>query len=324
MGNVVGQIGEEVAESLYDNIQGIHKKLEEQFVQTMDGNKGAQIIRSPLVSFRNLTIKNCTCCSTCNDYYENPLSSSSSTITRTTNPSVITTFCTALPRYLSLALPFFIGACFIGAQNNWSIIETIYFIAATITTIGYGGDYTPQTDVAKLCIILVMPFAVFATGRVLGYYAKAYATAQVIRRVEAVLFQDGFQESLLNLMDLDGDSKVTRSEYLQFMLLALKKVDREFLDKIEMQFDRLDANGNGELDKEDIVQRVKTSERISQRMSFMRAMDEEERRWWWRWMRPCSRSCMDDDDIYEGGVINDDGISHDESHPKEPSYRNLI
>jgi Ca2+-binding EF-hand superfamily protein len=46
-------------------------------------------------------------------------------------------------------------------------------------------------------------------------------------------------------MDLNGDGKVAWFEFLEFMLVAMKKVDPELLDELRAYFDRLDVDNNG-------------------------------------------------------------------------------
>mmetsp|Transcript_14813 Transcript_14813/g.21876 ORF Transcript_14813/g.21876 Transcript_14813/m.21876 type:complete len:325 (-) Transcript_14813:153-1127(-) len=265
VGNAVGQIGEEVAESQYEMMKQLNKKIEDQTVQIMDGKRR---LHQAMRSMRNLTRCNCggimktACCLRCNanddQQPEEPPSSTTLKI-----PSSIQILCDALPRYGPLSLPFIIGACIAGARNDWNVVETFYYIIVTMSMVGYG-DFSPTTDAVKLYIVFAMPFGVFATGRIIGYYAEAYATALAMRK-EANLFEDGFQESMLKQMDGDGDDQVTRLEYLQFMLISMKKADRDFLNLIDQQFDRLDANGDGNLEKNDIEARVRRSEEMIRR-----------------------------------------------------------
>eukprot|EP00816_Leptocylindrus_hargravesii_P010983 CAMPEP_0196820784 /NCGR_PEP_ID=MMETSP1362-20130617/76659_1 /TAXON_ID=163516 /ORGANISM="Leptocylindrus danicus, Strain CCMP1856" /LENGTH=389 /DNA_ID=CAMNT_0042199783 /DNA_START=60 /DNA_END=1229 /DNA_ORIENTATION=+ len=258
IGNAVGQIAEEVAESQYEMMKQLNKKLEEQTVQVMDGKRQNLY----LLKSKSIGIMKTNCCLRCNtndnQQPEEPPSSTTSRI-----PSFIQIFCEALPRYAPLSLPFIIGACIAGARNDWNVVDTFYYIIITMSMVGYG-DFSPTTDAFKLYIVFSMPFGVFATGRIVGHYAEAYAKALVVRK-EADLFKDGLKESMLILMDSDGDDQVTRLEYLQFMLLAMKKVDREFLNLIDQQFDRLDANRDGNLQKNDIEARVRRSEEMIRR-----------------------------------------------------------
>lgn len=53
-------------------------------------------------------------------------------------------------------------------------------------------------------------------------------------------------------MDSDGDGKVSKLEYLSYMLVKLGKADQDDIDGILSQFQKLDKDGSGELDREDL------------------------------------------------------------------------
>lgn len=53
-------------------------------------------------------------------------------------------------------------------------------------------------------------------------------------------------------MDSDGDGKVSKLEYLSYMLVKLNKADQDDIDGILAQFQKLDKDGSGELDKADL------------------------------------------------------------------------
>jgi hypothetical protein len=50
------------------------------------------------------------------------------------------------------------------------------------------------------------------------------------------------------------DGKVAWFEFLEFMLVAMKKVDPALLDELRDYFDRLDVTNSGELSKDDLIE----------------------------------------------------------------------
>jgi Ca2+-binding EF-hand superfamily protein len=46
---------------------------------------------------------------------------------------------------------------------------------------------------------------------------------------------------------------VDREEFIIFLLVALQKVDQELIDELKAIFAALDRNGNGKLEKDDLV-----------------------------------------------------------------------
>jgi hypothetical protein len=51
-----------------------------------------------------------------------------------------------------------------------------------------------------------------------------------------------------------SDGKVAWFEFLEFMLVAMKKVDPELLDELRDYFDRLDVSNTGELSKDTLIE----------------------------------------------------------------------
>jgi len=53
-------------------------------------------------------------------------------------------------------------------------------------------------------------------------------------------------------MDADGDGKVSKLEYLEYMLVAMRLVDEPTLKLIHEQFQSLDVDDSGSLNKRDL------------------------------------------------------------------------
>ena len=153
--------------------------------------------------------------------------------------------------YLPLFLLFFLFCWLLGNDAKWNAVTTFYYCTITFTTVGYG-DLSPQTQTSRLFAIPVILLAVGAMGNGLSLMADA-----VIERRQAS-FRKHFQARELTLadlevMDADEDGKVTLAEYLAFMLVSMQKVDQELIDELTAQFDRLDVDSTGCLEKEDLV-----------------------------------------------------------------------
>jgi len=58
-------------------------------------------------------------------------------------------------------------------------------------------------------------------------------------------------------MDRNGDGVVSWSDFLEFMLIAMQKVDSDMLDELRRMFQGLDTDKSGFLDKEDLVDMAK-------------------------------------------------------------------
>ena len=133
---------------------------------------------------------------------------------------------------------------------HWSWSDSIYYGLITGSTIGYG-DFSPHTRAARLFAIFYIPLAVASAGEILS----GVATALVDRRQREVYAQQ-LERNLtihhLKAMDADGDGRITREEYVQFMLIEMGKISTKELDELHTQFERLDVTRSGYLDNEDL------------------------------------------------------------------------
>lgn len=54
-------------------------------------------------------------------------------------------------------------------------------------------------------------------------------------------------------MDADGNADVSKDEYIAFMLVELQLVERDILNELGTQFDKLDVSGDGSLNEDDLI-----------------------------------------------------------------------
>jgi len=114
----------------------------------------------------------------------------------------------------------------------------------------------PKTRNAKIFAIFYIPLAVAAAGELLS----GAATRMMERRQREVYKQQiekDFTISNLKAMDSDGDGKISREEYLQFMLIEMGVVEKKELRELDQQFDRLDKDGSGFLSTWDLEMMAK-------------------------------------------------------------------
>lgn len=139
----------------------------------------------------------------------------------------------------------------IGYAEGWPLIDSLYYCAITTTTIGYG-DLSPSKEGTRLFAVLFLPLAVVVLARVLGGVAGVYIDRQA-RKAEKEFLQRELTLSDLAVMDEDGDGSVQLSEFLSFMLVAMQKVSAEDVNELKELFHKLDADGGGTLQKEDLM-----------------------------------------------------------------------
>jgi hypothetical protein len=124
------------------------------------------------------------------------------------------------------------------------------------------GDYAPQTQTGRFIAIVFIPLTVGAMGHFLSIVAtlimesrRSSFQRQLERRELSI--QD------LELMDLDGDGEVTRAEFLEFMLVSMGKVEKEFIEEMRQYFAKLDTDGTGALSKGDLIENARSKLKLT-------------------------------------------------------------
>lgn len=139
---------------------------------------------------------------------------------------------------------------YLNGHSQWFSLDSIYLGIITASTIGFG-DFSPQTKWARLMAVVYIPLAVAAAGDLFS----GLANALVVRR-QREIFARQLETDLtikhLQAMDVDGDGKITREEYVQFMLIEMGLVSAGEFEELAEQFDRLDVTRSGYLDNDDL------------------------------------------------------------------------
>eukprot|EP00553_Chaetoceros_curvisetus_P007517 CAMPEP_0204627394 /NCGR_PEP_ID=MMETSP0717-20131115/13574_1 /ASSEMBLY_ACC=CAM_ASM_000666 /TAXON_ID=230516 /ORGANISM="Chaetoceros curvisetus" /LENGTH=112 /DNA_ID=CAMNT_0051643611 /DNA_START=62 /DNA_END=400 /DNA_ORIENTATION=- len=91
-------------------------------------------------------------------------------------------------------------------------------------------------------------------GRLAGVYLAAKGEEK-----QREFFSRQLTFADIERMDEDGDKKVSKEEFIKFMLVALGKISEEDWGQVDDLFDRLDDNGDGCLSYEDVLSMVEQS-----------------------------------------------------------------
>jgi potassium channel subfamily K len=142
------------------------------------------------------------------------------------------------------------GGIWMGRLEGWSWFDSLYYSIITAGTLGYG-DFSPKTSSGRAWGIIFIPLAVAAAGDVLGSVASTLLERRQNRLYQSIAERELNVEQLLK-MDTSKNGKVSREEYVQFMLREMQLVDDEQFAELHAQFARLDVDGSGSLDQEDL------------------------------------------------------------------------
>jgi Ion channel len=133
----------------------------------------------------------------------------------------------------------------------------------TATTAGFG-DFAPPTPFARLLAVFFIPVAVLFMTE----WLTMTANTMIAQRQAA--FRKSYETKELTMLDIEimdtnGDGKIDRAEYLEFMVLAMAKVDQPLLDDLRTQFNRLDVAKTGYLDRDNMKAMAKKKLRSARR-----------------------------------------------------------
>jgi len=104
-----------------------------------------------------------------------------------------------------------VGTMFFMSAENWSFIDSLYFTAMTVTTIGYG-DLVPSHDISKLVAtiyaVLSIPIAFFAFGIIAENYFEIRLARLERRMMEMVARERDIEKAV----DDNNKSKKEKDE----------------------------------------------------------------------------------------------------------------
>lgn len=129
--------------------------------------------------------------------------------------------------------------------------DGLYYAIITACTVGYG-DFAPSSQAGRALAIVFIPLAVGAMGHFLSIVANWMIEGRQQRfhkhmQAKELTMQD------LEVMDEDGDGKVTRAEFMEFMLVAMNAIDQSLIDELRDHFRHLDQDNSGSLSRQDLI-----------------------------------------------------------------------
>jgi potassium channel subfamily K, other eukaryote len=152
----------------------------------------------------------------------------------------------ALPLLLFMAA----SSVAFGLLEGWTLTDAAYFTFTTGSTIGFG-DLSPTTRGSKLFCVAFLPLCVGIIKHFMGTISAIFIGIEVRGLQADILGQELTAADLLEI-DTNRDGRVDELEFTTHMLKRMRKVDGALLAKIRAQFARMDADGNGVLDEEDV------------------------------------------------------------------------
>jgi hypothetical protein len=170
----------------------------------------------------------------------------------------------------SLVKPFLVivsGGMFIGRLEGWNLCDSFYYSMMTATTIGFG-DYSPTTRAGRIMAIFLIPVLLAAAGDLfasVGLFVVRKRTQQLFasqaERAEWLTREQATE------MDLDGDGRVSKAEYVLYMLIETGIVDKDESLLLGEQFERFDVTRSGFIESGDLRAMKKLREKLQSKRS---------------------------------------------------------
>lgn len=137
------------------------------------------------------------------------------------------------------------------ALRDMPIVSVPYFVAVTAVTCGYG-DVVPKSQWGRLATSMFIPLIVATTAQWMKFIAK-HIIDQRSKKFRRAMASRELSLEDFEMMDDDRDGNVTRAEFLEFMLLAMGKVDNRLITELREHFARIDTGQRGCLSKNGII-----------------------------------------------------------------------
>lgn len=165
----------------------------------------------------------------------------------------------------------FAPALVIGHFEGWTTVESIYYAIITATTVGYG-DLSPQLPGTRIAALFYLPLCVSTLAQIFSMITSSFLDRKA-EEAEQDFFNRTMNLDDLKRMDIGGDGKVNKDEFLIFMLVAMGKVNEESIEEIMELFDHLDKDDDGCLGVSDIIARAYGDDYVkSQRRKLGRSL----------------------------------------------------
>jgi hypothetical protein len=121
----------------------------------------------------------------------------------------------------------------------------------------------PDDQFTRGVATVLVPLSTISMATLIGRFAEFQLRKKEVLR-QAKKWEKGFDKEDLKKMDEDGDGKVSKKEFVYFMLISSDKATQGYLDRLEALFDELDDDDSGYLDEDDFLTHIdRSNEKLS-------------------------------------------------------------
>ena len=154
----------------------------------------------------------------------------------------------------------FLGAIvmFLHESENWNpdrseggrFLDCFYMACITMTSVGYG-DFSPKSREGRTFAIFWILGGTLVVAKGAGDLAETFIAAKQDALDEAQKKKSLKTNDLLKI-DTDQSGEISELEYIRYMLVKLRKVDKFTCDLLGQRFAEIDCDGSGTITAEDV------------------------------------------------------------------------
>ena len=135
------------------------------------------------------------------------------------------------------------GTAIVAYSEGWNLVDSVYWAVVATCTVGFG-DLTIEQLATRRLVTAYMLVAVGGCAVSLARLGAIGMDIETEREVERFLGR-GVSCSMLTAMDRHQTGRMDRGEFLRGMLLAMRRVEAEDVDRVLHLFDQLDPHRAG-------------------------------------------------------------------------------
>lgn len=148
-----------------------------------------------------------------------------------------------------------VGIVFGIANNDFTFTESVYWVAMTATTIGFG-DLHAYNSAGYIFDIFYMPLIVVSFT--MWCISVTQGADPGRGRINKILKHKNLNTTMLEQLqksagNVDGDAVITEAEWLSMVVISLGFIDEDSIALLRVHFNALDKDGDGHLSVADII-----------------------------------------------------------------------
>eukprot|EP00808_Paulinella_micropora_P014924 g56778.t1 len=143
-----------------------------------------------------------------------------------------------------------IGALVFAFLEKWNFVDAIYFSMITLCTIGYG-DITAKTVGGRIFCIFYLLFGCISLGKLAKDLLEWHRSTQQSKLLDFIVNSYKGEDELTG-MDLDGDGRIDKVEWLTHVLTSSESIEKSVIMTILARFEEMDTDKDGYVMVEDV------------------------------------------------------------------------